>query len=129
MIQFQILSGKQAGSVVLAKRFPWQIGRARAADLRLEEDGIWDQHLTLALQPAQGFSLHLHPNARATVNGQSFQTIRLRNGDLIEAGPVKIQFWLSETRQAGLRLRETLTWLGLIGLCALQLAIIYALLR
>jgi len=42
---------------------------------------------------------------------------------------VKIRFWLSETRQKGLRLREFLTWAALTALCAGQVALIYALLR
>jgi len=52
----------------------------------------------------------------------------LRNGDLIEVGPLKIQFWLSETRQRSLRTREFFTWFALAALCAGQIVLIYGLL-
>src|SRR6266542_3059159 len=110
MVQLKILSGKQAGAVAVARRFPFVVGRSRAANLRLEEEGIWDRHLDLELRIPDGFVAKVHSSARATVNDQPVQEAVLRNGDLIAVGPVKIQFWLSETRQSALRPREFLTW-------------------
>jgi len=52
----------------------------------------------------------------------------LRSGDVIEAGSLKLQFWLSETRQAGLRLREGLTWAAIAAISLGQIALIYWLL-
>ena len=69
------------------------------------------------------------PDALVTVNHQPAQVVRLRNGDLLEFGSVRMQFWLAETRQRGLRFRECLVWL-LIALVSLgQIAVIYWLLR
>ena len=52
----------------------------------------------------------------------------LRNGDTIQVGSLKLQFWLSETRQHGLRLREWFVW-TLIGAISLaQIAAVYWLL-
>src|ERR1041385_9131963 len=118
MVQFKVLSGKQAGAVVATTRLPFVVGRNSAANLRLEEEGVWDRHLELNLHLPEGFLLTVQPNARATVNEQPVQDAILRNADLIAMGPVKIQFWLSETRQSGLRSREWLTWAGLAALCA-----------
>jgi len=129
MVQLKVLSGKQAGSVMVARRFPFIVGRNGSANLRLEEEGVWERHLELDLQMPEGFVLKVHPQARATVNDQPVQQALLRNGDLIGIGTVKIRFWLSETRQKGLRLREFLTWAALTALCAGQVALIYALLR
>jgi len=129
MVQLKVLSGKQAGAVVATNRFPFIVGRNHTANLRLEEDGVWDRHLELNLRMPEGFLLTVQPDARATVNEQPVQQAILRNGDLIAMGPVKIQFWLSETRQSGLRLREWLTWAALAALCAGQIALIYQLLR
>ena len=129
MIQLQILSGKKAGTDSVARRFPFRIGRSSAADLCLEEDGIWDQHLELDLITPDGFVLSTQPNALATVNGQPVEQKILRNGDLIEIGSLKIRFWLSEARQFGLRFREWLTWCGLALLCAGQVCLIYWLLK
>jgi pSer/pThr/pTyr-binding forkhead associated (FHA) protein len=129
MVQFNVLSGKKAGAVAVVHRFPFLVGRDPAAHLRLEEEGIWDRHLALDLQEAEGFVLEVHSRARATVNDQPVEKTLLRNGDLIVIGPVKIRFWLSETRQSGLRTREFLTWAALGALCIGQVVLIYRLLR
>ncbi len=129
MIQLQILSGKQAGTDLVARRFPFRIGRASPADLRLEEDGIWNQHLELNLIIPDGFVLNAQPNALATINGQRVERALLRNGDLIEIGSLKMRFWLSANRQIGLRFREWLTWGTLVLLSLGQVCLIYWLLR
>jgi len=128
MVQLEILSGKTARAPWVPSRFPARIGRSSSADLQLAETGVWDQHLQLNFDPAQGFVLVVQPDALATVNGESIRDTVLRNGDSIEIGSVKLRFWLGETRQAGLRHRETLTWTGLAAVTAGQLALIYWLL-
>jgi hypothetical protein len=125
IIHLKFVSGKQAGVVWSARRFPVRIGRAPNADLRLEEAGIWDQHLSLEFQPSEGFCLEVQPNALARLNDQPVQRALLRNGDLITLGPIQLQFWLGETRQAGLRFREALTWAGIAAISLAQIAIIY----
>ena len=129
MIQLQILSGNKAGTDWVARRFPFHIGRSAAADLSLEEDGIWDQHLELDLIRPDGFVLSARPNALVAVNGQRIEQAVLRNGDRIEIGSLKMRFWLSETRQVGLRFREWITWCALVLLSAGQVCLIYWLLR
>jgi pSer/pThr/pTyr-binding forkhead associated (FHA) protein len=128
MVQLQVFSGQHAGTT-LARRFPFVVGRSSTADLCLEQNGIWDRHLELHLQIPDGFLLKAHPQALTSVNGKPVQQVILRNGDLIEVGPLKIQFSLSETRQRGLRTREFLTWFALAALCAGQIVLIYALLK
>jgi hypothetical protein len=127
MVLLQVFSGKNAGTATLARRFPFVVGRNSTADLCLEQDGIWDRHLEFQLRIPDGFVLKAHPQALTNVNGQPVQQAFLRNGDLIEVGPLKIQFWLSETRQQGLRAREFLTWFALAALCAGQILLIYGL--
>jgi len=129
MVQLKVLSGKQAGAVAVARRFPFIVGRDGSANLRLEEHGVWDRHLELDLRMPEGFVLQVNPDARATVNDQPVRHALLRNGDLIGIGTVKIRFWLGETRQLSLRPREFLTWAALAALCAAQIALIYRLLR
>jgi hypothetical protein len=53
----------------------------------------------------------------------------LRNGDSIDIGSLKLQFWLSDTRQFGLRFREGLTWAALGFISLGQVGLIYWLLR
>jgi pSer/pThr/pTyr-binding forkhead associated (FHA) protein len=129
MVQLKVLSGKQAGTAWVARRFPVRIGRSPAADLQLEESGVWEQHLQLDFDPAEGIVLSAQPDALATVNGQPVHRTVLRNGDAINIGSLRMQFWLCETRQTGLRVREGLTWAGLAAVSLGQIGLIYWLLR
>jgi hypothetical protein len=115
MVQLEVLSGKRAGAVAVARRFPFVVGRDGSSDLDL--------------QMPDGFALKVLSQARAAVNDQPVQqAVILRNGDVIGIGAVKIRFWLGETRQLGLQMREFLTWAALVMLCAGQIALIYRLL-
>lgn len=129
MVQFRVLSGNKAGSSWGARRFPVRIGRAADADLRLEEAGVWDQHLEVAFVPKEGFVLHVAPNALATLNAEPVRQAVLRNGDRIALGSLQLQFWLGDTRQAGLRWREALTWAALAAVSLSQIALVYWVLR
>ena len=129
MVQLKVLSGKKAGATWAARRFPVRIGRAAAADLQLDEDGVWDEHLQLDFNPVEGVVLTARPNTLATVNDQPVRRAVLRNGDAIGIGSLRMQFWLSETRPAGLRLREGLTWAGIAAISLGQVGLIYWLLR
>ncbi|HWC60176.1 MAG TPA: FHA domain-containing protein [Verrucomicrobiae bacterium] len=127
MVQFKILSGKKAGSLWDARRFPVRIGRSANADLQLEEPGVWDDHLKVSLD-ADGFMLESHANALASVNGQPVQRAALRNGDTIEIGSLKLQFWLSEAKQRGQGFREGFVWTTISVICLAQIALVYWLL-
>jgi pSer/pThr/pTyr-binding forkhead associated (FHA) protein len=129
MVLLKVLSGKKAGTAWVARRFPVRIGRSASADLQLEESGVWDQHLRLDFNPTEGIVLSAQPDALATVNGQPVHQTILRNGDAINIGSARMQFWLSETRQSGLRLREGLTWAGIAAISFGQIGLIYWLLR
>ncbi len=125
MIQLNVLSGKMAGRIVHARRFPFQVGRAATADFRIEADGVWDQHLTLDCKVADGFTVNSGPEALTRLNGERVQRAKLRNGDILEIGCEKVQFWLSAPRQRGLALRECLTWLGLALVAAFEVLIMW----
>jgi hypothetical protein len=112
MVQLKVLSGKMAGTAWVARRFPVRIGRSPNADLQLEESGIWDQHLQLDFSPAEGIVLSAHPN-----------------GDSIDIGSLKLQFWLADTRQTDLRLREGFTWAAIAAISFGQVGLIYWLLH
>ena len=129
MIQLNILSGKKAGSQPVTRRFPFRIGRAAGNELQLEDDGVWDQHLTVEFQKQEGFRLTTSANALATVNGEPVQNKILHNGDTITVGSVKIQFWLAAARQNSLLLRESFVWALLVLVTVIQFALIYRLLR
>ena len=125
MVQFQILSGKQAGVRWVARRFPVRLGRAAGCDFRLEEPGVWDRHCELSLDPAEGFILTAQPDALLTVNQQPVQSICLRNGDSLALGSVRLQFWLAESHQRSLHLREAFVWTLIFLLCLAQVGLVY----
>ena len=129
MIQLLILTGKKATGQFIARHFPFCIGRAAGNDLQLDDDGVWDQHLTLEFHPQQGITIMAAPNALVTVNNRPVQTALLRNGDVITLGAAKFQFWLAAVRQQSLRLREGFFWalLSLVVLC--EVFLIYELIH
>jgi len=127
MIQIKVLSGKTAGAVHVVRRCPVRIGRDSKADLRLEENGVWDQHLQIDLVAQEGFALRARPEALAIVNGHPLERTILLNGDTIEAGSLKLQFWLTEPRQTGLRWRGSLTWIMIAAVSLAQICLIYLL--
>jgi pSer/pThr/pTyr-binding forkhead associated (FHA) protein len=129
MIQLKVLSGKQAGSTTVARRFPFQIGRTEGSDLVIPEPGVWDRHLVIQFEPGNGFTATPQGEALMTVNGEPTRGTRLCNGDSIEIGGVRLQFWLGDTRQAGFRLREWFVWTGIALVTLAQVALIYRLLR
>ena len=129
MIQLQILSGKQAGHDIVVRRFPFQLGREAGAGLTLDEDGVWERHLEIAFQRGEGFLFTSRREALAIINGERVEKGMLRNGDLIELGSVQIRFWLARSGQKTMRVREALTWSALFLLFAVQIALIYWLLR
>ena len=129
MIQLNILSGKKAGTQTVARRFPFRIGRMAGNELQLEDDGVWDQHLTLEFQPQSGFNLATAPNALTTVNAAPVQKAVLRNGDTLTVGSVKIQFWLAAARQRSLLLRESFVWVLLVLVTVFQFVLLYWLIR
>ena len=129
MVQFKILSGKKAGSSWETRRFPVRIGRSGGSNLQLEEAGVWDDHLKVSLEPGEGFIAETHANALASINGQPIQRAALRNGDTIEIGSAKLQFWLSEAPQRGQAVREGFVWSVISLVCLAQIALIYWLLQ
>jgi pSer/pThr/pTyr-binding forkhead associated (FHA) protein len=129
MVQFNVLSGKKAGSQTVVRRFPFRVGRAAGNDLQFDDDGVWDSHLELEFQRDKGFTLTAAPEALAAVNNEPVQAARLRNGDIIAFGSVKMQFWLAAARPRGLRFREWFVWALLILVTLGQFALIYWLLE
>lgn len=124
MVQLRIVNGNKAGTDWVARRFPLRIGRDPASNLCLDDDGVWDRHSEIHLQPAGRFVLSAQGKAYTAVNGQPVQQAVLRNGDLLELGSLQIRFGLSPNRQRSMRVREALTWLGLGAICLGQVALI-----
>jgi pSer/pThr/pTyr-binding forkhead associated (FHA) protein len=129
VIQLDILSGKKAGTSIVARRFPFRVGRSSDSALLLDDGGVWDRHLTFNSHRGSAVVLNVQQDALATVNGAPMQTASLKNGDVIEFGAVKLRFSLSAARQRSQRWREIALWVGLGLVFAGQIAIIYLLME
>ncbi len=129
MVQLRILSGKKAGDQTIVRHFPFRVGRSAGNHLQLDDDGVWEQHLTLEFQDPGQFVVQTAAGALLAVNQQPVQTLPLRNGDVLSLGSVKLQFWLAATSQGSLKLREFFVWSLLAAVTAAQLVLIYWLIR
>lgn len=128
MVQLRVLSGKMAGETHSVRHFPFHIGRAPKNGLCLNDPGVWDEHLTLDFQKKSGFTLETAEEAFVAVNEQPQKSTRLRPGDIISFGSVKIQFWLAPAYLRGLRLREAFVWSVLLAVTAGQVVLLCKLL-
>lgn len=129
MVLLKVLTGKMAGTEAVARHFPFRVGRAVRADLSIEGHGVWDRHCEIQWQRGEGLALRATSGAMTLVNGQVVTTARLRHGDLIQLGELRMQFWLSPAQQAGLKLREFLTWLGVAAVIAVEIGLMLRLTR
>ncbi len=125
MFQLKILTGKRAGHIAVARRFPFLVGRATGLDLTLEEPGVWERHGQIDFCPGEGIQLMAEGDALVAVNGSPVKTVILHNGDLMDMGGVKLQFWLAAARQANQRLHACLIWGGLALFLLLQAALVW----
>jgi pSer/pThr/pTyr-binding forkhead associated (FHA) protein len=124
MLQFRAIAGTRQATVWEAETFPLQIGRSAGAAIRLEEAGVWDEHAEVDFDVEEGFLLNGHAGALLRVNGEPVAQVRLRNGDIIELGSVKLQCWLSEVKRRNLSWRERFVWFLLFLVTVLQLILI-----
>jgi hypothetical protein len=123
MVQLSILTATQRRQVPVA-HFPFRVGRASGMDLRMEEPGVWAEHFHLESQGPEGVLLVPEPQALTLVNGQRAEARRLRMGDVIEAGSVRLTFAIAPARPGRFRVREALVWTGLAALALGQLLLI-----
>jgi predicted component of type VI protein secretion system len=129
MVRFNILSGKSAGSHWEARRFPIMIGRAETAQFRLEDPGVWDQHLELSLLDERLFEVSAQSQGIVTINGITAQRAALRTGDIIQLGAARIQFWLANTQQRTFRPREWTLWFSIVAVSLCQIWLAYRISR
>lgn len=125
MLQLLLLSGRQAGSSIAARRFPFRIGRSPSADFQLQDEGVWEEHLILHLRRPEGFVAAAQPPASLWLNGEAVQEKVLAVGDVLTLGSVQIRFGFSPPRQKNMWAREAFTWFCLACLCLGQVALIY----
>jgi len=115
MLQIEILSGKKAGQVVPVRRFPFQVGRSTESDLTLIDRGIWKKHFAIH-QNREGFVLVPEKSVTVFLNGKKVEgEIRLRPGDEIGIGTVKLRVGFTPVQQREQKGLEIFVW-GLVAL-------------
>ena len=125
MVQLWFLNGKRSGSIQILRNYPCSIGRNPNSDVPVEEPGVWDQHCEIDLEMGRGFTLKTESKAITSVNGEPVQQALLKNGDRIDIGASKIQFWLNPSLPKSFRIRELLTWIALVFFSLSQVALFY----
>ena len=115
LVQLQVRQGVAVGHVLLTKQLPLRLGRGKGCHMQLTEEGVWEQHGEIDINADQQFILRRHPEASVMINGEPAGEITtLGNGDEIELGSAKLQFWLGGVRQKNLAAREASAW-ALLG--------------
>jgi predicted component of type VI protein secretion system len=117
--------GSGAPAAARVERYPFSVGRARTCDWALDAPGVWPDHFRLEHQPGEGLRLISGSEAITLVNGQRVRSARLRNGDVIGAGGLRLAFMLAPAAQRDFTLREALTWAA-VGLLALAQVLLMA---
>jgi len=126
MVQLNILSGEYQQQFVESNIFPMRIGRGKDCHLQLGDTGVWEHHLELNLNEEHHFTIRTAPDATAMVNGQPLEGVQpLHNGDLIEIGMVKIQFWLGSVQQKNLGIREAAAWTLLLVVILAEIYLLF----
>jgi predicted component of type VI protein secretion system len=126
MVQLNILSGEYQHQFVNSNTFPLHIGRGENCHLQLVDKGVWENHLELNLNMEHHFTIRTTSDATAMVNGKPLEGIQpLHNGDLIEIGMVKIQFWLGSVQQKNLGIREAAAWALLLSVTIAEIYLLF----
>lgn len=121
MIRLQILSGKQAGQIVLVRRFPFVIGRSPDAGLSLAEPGVWDHHCRIEYRAGSGFYLVGTSEVPTLVDElPAGSEHRLLNASLISLGAARLRFTLDDPVPRRLGTREAITWFFLASVIAFE---------
>jgi hypothetical protein len=127
VIQLHVLNGRKGSAALTARRLPVRLGRGTACEFRLEDDGVWEEHLVFSVAAPNQIQFRSTPDAFTAVNGRRMQEGILCNGDLIEIGGVQLRFSLAPVEQHSLVWREAFTWVALAALALGQVVLIYLL--
>lgn len=89
---------------------PFSVGRHPDDSFHRSVPGLWDRHLVVDWDPAEGIVGTVREGATATVSGTPFRSHRLRNGDEIQLGGLTLTFFLARPERRGLSARDVLFW-------------------
>ncbi len=125
MVQLQILSGRQQGTIIPVAGFPFTIGRSGNDTLQLPEPGVWEQHAVIESGEVSDYDLRGRPNATLILNSEVVENASLKPGDLLVLGDVQLRFELVPAHQRSNRMRESFFWLLVLLAVGLEIGLIF----
>jgi len=120
MIELRILSGSRKGETFRTDRGSISIGRSPKVDFSLVEPGVWDLHAEISQGPDHRFRLKALGEGTVTLGSVAVREATLKQGVPIQLGTLTLEFWLSPSRQSGLRFQEIALWLLITLMVGLQ---------
>jgi pSer/pThr/pTyr-binding forkhead associated (FHA) protein len=122
VIQLRVINRETQRLDVIARRFPFTVGRSPENNLQLELPGVQQKHFTINLNPASSFEIAANDkNYLLSINDAPVISATLKNGDLIGIGALKVRFNLSPASQSTYKIREAVFWMAFAGLFIVQL--------
>ena len=116
----------QGGAVTqhIAATFPFHIGRAPDADLRIELPGVWESHAVISLEDSGKFLVCAQGSALLLVNDETVTERELATGDTFSLGSARILASLAPAAQRSLVTSELGVWCLLFLMVLLEVAVI-----
>lgn len=105
----------QGARVVAMDRMPFVVGRGPEAALTVEAPGVWERHLSFDLVRGKGLVVSVGPGAVAYVEGRAFDHHRVRNGDEVKAGVLRLRVSVGPPRRKRLKVGDWMLW-GMLAL-------------
>lgn len=94
--------------------------------MSLSFPGVWDLHAEIQTDAAGWFVIRPLGQSLVTINQLPIQDHRLRNGDVLGIGAVKLQFSLSNSPQRPLRCWEIAVWAMIFGVLMTAITVLLA---
>ena len=130
MLQLHVTDERGSVTSSVAETFPFVIGRAPAADLRITSAGVWEEHASIRLSEngdprAQRFLIESAGQSIISINGEVTRSKLLSIGDEISLGAVRLVVSLAPARQSKLAWHESLVWAVLLFVVVLEALVVY----
>jgi hypothetical protein len=119
----------QADQTVAMDRMPFVVGRGLGSSLSVEAPGVWERHLTFDLVRGEGLVVSVGPGAVAYVEGRTFDRHRVRNGDEMKAGTLRIRVSVGPPRRKRMTMGDWMVWGMLVGVFAVQMVVVWWMLQ
>lgn len=126
MLELVVLSDSDKGRRFQSNAAPVRLGRRADLEVRLPFPGVWELHAEIQTDSAGWYVIRPLGQSLVTVNQQPVQDHRLRNGDVLSIGAVKLQFGLRSSPQQPLRYWEVAVWATIYSVFGIAVIVLIA---